>query len=315
LGGVFPVDPAEAQQWELAETTGAIEDCGVLAVVHYSNNENSVVGPLVGRNLRRSGIWNRYTAGLTFRDITIENTIGSLSHGIRIDSAYNRGKAIEGGVFTNCGNALVMGGSGKDANWVVDGCTFANNLKDLVIHLNPTDALGRDNGKYTFNIRNVDPNTNIDLQYPVPRDMFITTLYGAYKRVIWDKEGTRLHLLWKFQARDYVPFPSTGLPELMDKTNLQIWEEFGVTPYGGLAPESVVDRGGYLEVAAPGGDEGFYNNPDYYTPPSGPAGQNLMVEFGFLGADQTVEVVPNPGLNIVPVTIGGVNTTLFVRGT
>jgi len=127
------------------------------------------------------------------------------------------------------------------------------------------------------------------------------------------------------QAAGFVPFPTgeplgdglAGLipPELVGKTNEQLWSEFGLAPAGVIAP---------LDAVQVPGINGLVGSPSVYPPELkliSPKYTNKLADYDLVYIDGDGELIHDPtpvaldeGWNLITRTIHGMPRTFFVFG-
>ncbi|HQR09332.1 MAG TPA: G8 domain-containing protein [Gemmatales bacterium] len=251
------------------------------------NNENNPNGTGMGRN--------DVTRNLLYDNVTIKG----FGDGIQVP--VNGTNTIQGGHFNNV----------RDIN------ISTANSRDRVVNINGDIDFGQLNaqaakGKTPFDIY---LKANFD---PMERD--VTRLFNPDVIKLGTVKYNGKQVYYNEQAAGYVPFPKASAaayipPEFIDKTNQQLWDQYGLAPGGIVAPaNAITDK----NVSGLIGDPATYL-PDLYMTSRKYTNQlaGYVVSFkDAVGAKFTdaTPVTLREGWNVITRTINGQTRSFLVYG-
>ena len=192
--------------------------------MHIDYTHNLIIRDttLLGRNFSFSGTGiscNVATRNITYEDLTIKG------FGVGIEVPVNGKNIIRGGVFQNVKDIRIS--TMRDPNRTID---IEGDIQFLDIP--NADKLG---GKFEIYLY-----TDFD-----PKDVDITTLFSRSIIRLGTVRYNGKQLYFYAQAADFVPFKSGEAKdyvplEFLDKTNQQLWDEFGLAIGDAIAPANAI---------------------------------------------------------------------------
>lgn len=287
------------------------------------HSARSLIENFTAFNNRGMGMFDPYTNQTTIRNVTLLNNENNPSGTGMGRNDVTRNLIYENVTIKGFGDGIQVPVNGTNT---IQGGSF-NNVRDIVINTaNNRNRVVNINGNIDFgqlNAKAAKGKTPYDIYLKAnfdPKERDVTRLFNPDLIKLGTVKYNGKQVYYLEQASGYVPFPKATAaayipPEFIDKTNQQLWDQYGLAPGGIVAPaNAITDK----TVNGLIGDPATYL-PDLYMTSRKYTNQLAGYAVSYKDANgvrftDATPVALREGWNVITRTIGGYKRSFLVYG-